>query len=120
MVLDCKINFDQNVNGVYFAGQLLSGNVTVNLNKTKKLRGILFFHLMEIIYEGFSFTLAICLHITGSAECGWTEQSTTGAGKHRRTHSTHYRGREDYVSTSTYLVPGSAVGECRFSTNDEG
>lgn len=54
---------------------------------------------------------AICLHITGRAQCGWTEQHSVGAGKQRRTQTIHYRGQEDYVSTSTYLVPGSVVGE---------
>lgn len=50
MVLKCDIHFDQNENGVYFAGQLLSGNVTVNLNKTKKLKGSLKKHLRREFY----------------------------------------------------------------------
>lgn len=53
---------------------------------------------------------AICLRITGKASCSWTERHTTGAGKNSRT--VHYSGHEDYVSTSTYLVPGSVVGKC--------
>lgn len=53
----------------------------------------------------------ICLHITGRAQCGWTEKHSVGVGKQRKNQTIHYRGQEDYVSTSTYLVPGSEIGE---------
>jgi len=39
MSKNCMITFDQNEHGTYFTGQVITGKVIVNLNKTKKLRG---------------------------------------------------------------------------------
>lgn len=44
---NCIIKFDQNEHGTYFTGQVVTGRVIVNFNKTKKLRGMCTF------YRGF-------------------------------------------------------------------
>lgn len=46
MPVSCEINFDQNENAVFFAGQLLSGSVQISLTNTKRLRGIM--HLKKL------------------------------------------------------------------------
>lgn len=52
----------------------------------------------------------IGLKISGFAQCSWSETQTHGAGKHRRTHTVTYKGREDYLASKTYFV-GSDEGE---------
>ncbi|XP_053681063.1 arrestin domain-containing protein 3-like [Anopheles nili] len=77
---ECEIRFEDNPSAVYFPGQALSGHV--------KLR----------ILESFKVT-GISLHLKGFAEVHWSE--TSGSGKNRNT--THYRGRQDYINTVTFL-----------------
>ncbi|EDW59560.1 arrestin domain-containing protein 17 [Drosophila virilis] len=90
---NCLITFDQNEHGTYFTGQVVTGKVIVNFNKTKKLRGIK-------------------LQISGYACAQWRR-------KHGRAQPTNqfrpgrkrfFMGREDYIASTTYLM-GSEQGQ---------
>uniref|UniRef100_A0A1I8P3Z9 Arrestin C-terminal-like domain-containing protein n=1 Tax=Stomoxys calcitrans TaxID=35570 RepID=A0A1I8P3Z9_STOCA len=77
MVVNCVIEFEQNLTGTYYAGQLVTGTVVLKSDKPKEVKAIL-------------------LKISGSAEAIWSE---------RRFNSRHtYYGREDYLSSNTYLM----------------
>ncbi|EDW81366.1 uncharacterized protein Dwil_GK12019 [Drosophila willistoni] len=94
MSQNCIITFDQNEHGTYFTGQVISGKVIVNFNKTKKLRGIK-------------------LQIIGYALAQWRLRRHRGAvaiqdTKKRRKNT--YLGREDYIASTTYLM-GSEMGK---------
>lgn len=41
MPIECLITFDNNSKGVYYAGQELSGVVDLNVDTTKRIKGIL-------------------------------------------------------------------------------
>lgn len=43
--------------------------------------------------------------------CAWTERESRGSGKDRRTVQIHYVGRDDYLSSTTYLVGAEHSGE---------
>ncbi|XP_061393223.1 arrestin domain-containing protein 17-like [Musca vetustissima] len=77
MVVHCDIEFDQNPTGTYYAGQLVSGKIVLKCDKVKEAKAIL-------------------LKISGSAETLWSE-------RHFSTRRMYY-GREDYLSSSTYLM----------------
>ncbi|XP_034116206.2 arrestin domain-containing protein 2-like [Drosophila albomicans] len=81
MGVTCVIDFDNNPYGTYFAGQVVTGKVTLKLDKLKLAK-------------------AVTLNINGFAETHWTE--SRGTGKDRTTDT--YRGREDYIASQTYLV----------------
>lgn len=42
MPIGCLITFDNNPQGVYYAGQELSGTVDFNVDITKRIKGIIF------------------------------------------------------------------------------
>ncbi|EDV93348.1 arrestin domain-containing protein 17 [Drosophila grimshawi] len=84
---NCIISFDQNEHGTYFTGQVVTGKVVVNLNKTKKLRGIK-------------------LQIFGFACAQWRRKygrklptNQVRPGRRR-----YFMGREDYIASTTYLI----------------
>ncbi|EDV48176.1 arrestin domain-containing protein 17 [Drosophila erecta] len=93
MSKNCMITFDQNEHGTYFTGQVITGKVIVNLNKTKKLRGIK-------------------LQISGYAQAQWRyrRHGKAVAIQNPKKLSKHqYSGREDYIASTTYLM-GSERG----------
>lgn len=60
----------------------------------------------------FSFNpTGVCVRILGGALCSWTESESRGSGKNSRTVRVHYEGRDDYLSSTTYLVGTENVGE---------
>ncbi|XP_030374548.1 arrestin domain-containing protein 17 [Scaptodrosophila lebanonensis] len=85
MAVTCVIDFDNNPYGTYFAGQVLSGRVTLSLDKVKYVK-------------------AISLTISGYAETRWSESSTTNGKESSET----YHGREDYLASLTYLMGSDA------------
>ncbi|ALC47980.1 CG18745 [Drosophila busckii] len=81
MGVTCVIEFDNNPHGTYFAGQVMTGKVTLRLDKVKIVK-------------------AVTLNISGFAETHWTESRR----QNDKTSSDTFRGREDYVATQTYLL----------------
>ncbi|EDV48173.1 arrestin domain-containing protein 17 [Drosophila erecta] len=81
MAVTCEIDFDNNPHGTYFGGQVLTGRVTLKLDKMKLVK-------------------AITLNITGYAETRWIERVTRNRRRRRRT----FYGREDYIASKTFLV----------------
>ncbi|CRK98596.1 CLUMA_CG012194, isoform A [Clunio marinus] len=93
MVVKCEIKFDNNPNGIYFAGQTLSGTVELTFDKPKKLRGLI-------------------LKIEGFAKVHWTERERRSRFQSGQNHHAtnqkivNYNGREDYLNSVTYLIGG--------------
>lgn len=83
MPTTCDINFENNPEKVYYAGQLLRGTIKLTLTSAKTVRGVY-------------------IVISGRAYCHWT----TGSGKNRKSHT----GNEDYLEEKTYLY-GDENGE---------
>ncbi|XP_014669738.1 PREDICTED: arrestin domain-containing protein 3-like [Priapulus caudatus] len=77
---------------VYYAGQVLSGQVIVELNEPITMRGIK-------------------LTLKGTASVHWSERHNTGSGKHRHSHTSHYRNEELYFNHEIMLFskePGTS------------
>ncbi|XP_030374761.1 arrestin domain-containing protein 3-like [Scaptodrosophila lebanonensis] len=87
MTVTCEIEFDDNPRGTYFAGQTLSGRVILTTNKVKHVK-------------------AISLTINGHAETRWTQSSALSG-------QTTYLGREDYITSLTYLMGSDASASQR-------
>ncbi|XP_018796257.1 PREDICTED: arrestin domain-containing protein 17-like isoform X2 [Bactrocera latifrons] len=90
MVVTCAIEFDNNSYGTYFAGQVMTGKVTLQADMPKQVK-------------------AIVLKISGCADTSWTESSTSTTSdangrSSTQTQTTHYRGHEDYIKSKTYLL----------------
>ncbi|XP_048257824.1 arrestin domain-containing protein 3-like [Haliotis rufescens] len=75
-----------NVQGVYFAGQMLQGHVILELNEPVKLKGI------RITFRGRAF-----VH--------WTEQLMRGPGESRFREIRHHAATEEYFDVSHPLIP---------------
>ena len=41
MVVTCEIDFDNNKNGTYFAGQMLTGTIILKSDKPKEVKGMI-------------------------------------------------------------------------------
>ncbi|EDV93350.1 arrestin domain-containing protein 2 [Drosophila grimshawi] len=81
MGVTCIIEFDGNSHGTFFAGQVMTGKVTLKLDKAKVIK-------------------ALSLNIRGFAETEWSESRGTGKDRSKD----YYRGREDYIASKTYLA----------------
>lgn len=77
MSVTCEIDFENNPNKIFYAGQLLRGTVRLTLREEEKVRGVF-------------------IRIYGKAYCRWTRRR----GKSTVT----YVGREDYLNQTTYLI----------------
>ncbi|ALC47979.1 CG18747 [Drosophila busckii] len=77
MVVTCEISFDNNKFGIFYAGQLVSGCVTLKSDKVKEVQAA----LVKVV--GYSLTK-------------WSER--------RMATTKLYVGREDYISSQTYLL----------------
>ncbi|KAH8369097.1 hypothetical protein KR009_000918 [Drosophila setifemur] len=89
MGIICQILFDNNDQGVYYAGQTISGLVTLNTDKAYQIKAIL-------------------MKVKGYAESHWTESRTDSNNK---SSSESYRGFEKYISSTVYLLGSSTSPE---------
>lgn len=84
-------NLDVQINGgqsVFYPGQMVQGNVTLEVDSDTKVREI------RLRFRGYS-------------DVHWTEQKSRGSGKNRRTYTKHYRNHETYFDNIIkLLVPG--------------
>ncbi|XP_054741378.1 arrestin domain-containing protein 17-like [Anastrepha obliqua] len=90
MVVTCIIEFDNNPFGTYYAGQVITGRVTLNADKPKQVKGI-------------------ALKIRGFADTRWEEstsrRTTDSKGRSSTKRDTiHYRGHEEYIKSKTFLL----------------
>uniref|UniRef100_A0A182UL68 Arrestin_C domain-containing protein n=1 Tax=Anopheles melas TaxID=34690 RepID=A0A182UL68_9DIPT len=87
----CDVQFDDNPQGVFRAGDTVSGTVEIQLDKPKKFRGI-------------------ALRINGFAATSWSAKLTGADAKNVASKKkAQFNGREDYFGSITYFV-GSDVG----------
>ncbi|XP_052858869.1 arrestin domain-containing protein 2 [Drosophila gunungcola] len=82
MGIICQIIFHNNVHGVFYAGQTVSGQVTLSTDKSIQIK-------------------AIRLKLKGYAETHWTESKTDSNNKST---SESYNGFEKYLSSKVYLL----------------
>ncbi|BFZ02494.1 hypothetical protein BsWGS_05532 [Bradybaena similaris] len=78
-----EISFS-NTSGVFYAGNNLEGQVTVELNEPMQLRGI-------------------TLKFEGKADVSWTESRSTGTGDDRREETDYYSASEVYFNQDSLL-----------------
>ncbi|XP_067638757.1 arrestin domain-containing protein 17-like isoform X2 [Eurosta solidaginis] len=81
MVVACLIEFDNNPLCTYFAGQIVTGKITLQADKPKQVKGIR-------------------LEIGGFAHTHWSESRGIGNKRRKR----HYGGHEDYIKSETDLL----------------
>lgn len=77
---------------VYYPGQILSGNVTIILNESMKMR-------------------SIKIKAKGESKCHWTEECTTGSGEDQRTETEHYSAKEHTMKDTRFLFGGHSDSE---------
>lgn len=86
MGIICQILFHNNTQGVFYAGQMVAGQVTLSTDKAIQIK-------------------AIRLKLKGYAETHWTESKTDSNNKST---SESYNGFEKYLSSKVYLL-GSEI-----------
>lgn len=87
MTVNCDVQYDNNPQGIFYAGQSMSGSVVLNLSEPDSVNAI------SIKIEGFTVV-------------NWSERRPQG----QRRRSRHFSGRQDYLNTLTYLVGGQPNG----------
>ncbi|XP_020813961.1 arrestin domain-containing protein 2 [Drosophila serrata] len=78
----CQILFHNNIHGVYYAGQTISGQVNLSTDKVKEIK-------------------AIRLKLKGFAQTHWTESKTDSNNKST---SESFNGFHKYLSSTVYLL----------------
>ncbi|CAL1540949.1 unnamed protein product [Lymnaea stagnalis] len=79
-----EISFS-NLSGIYYAGDVLKGHVTVELKESMKMRGIR-------------------LKFLGNAEVSWSETQTSGSGDNETTTTYTYSNSEKYFDQEILLL----------------
>ena len=74
---------------VYYPGQVLTGNVALELNHPMDMRGVR-------------------IKLQGKGYCHWTERHSRGTGENRRTETVHYTGKETIVDLVQVLFGDSS------------
>ncbi|XP_037816108.1 arrestin domain-containing protein 17-like isoform X1 [Lucilia sericata] len=96
MVVTCDIQFENNPEATFYAGQVITGKITLTADKIKQVK-------------------AVTLKISGAAKTRWTEKSsTTSTNNNSSTSSssdTTYWGQVDYMNTLTSLLTPNATDQ---------
>ncbi|KAH8311729.1 hypothetical protein KR044_007714 [Drosophila immigrans] len=87
MVVSCEIEFRNNTLGTYYAGQVISGTVILNVEETMMVQ-------------------AVILKIRGYASTYWTNSKTDVENK---TTTESYSGHEDYIRSKVELLKAERV-----------
>ncbi|XP_060647898.1 arrestin domain-containing protein 3-like [Drosophila nasuta] len=87
MVVSCEIEFRNNTLGTYYAGQVISGTVVLNVEETVMVQ-------------------AVILKIRGYASTYWTNCKTDVENK---TTTESYSGHEDYIRSKVELLKAERV-----------
>lgn len=85
MATKCVIHFDNNPQGVFYGGQLLSGTVQLITQKEKTVR-------------------AIHITIEGYASVHWTESRSRRENDRTVHYTVDYRAHDQYLSSRTYVL----------------
>ncbi|XP_053691033.1 arrestin domain-containing protein 17-like [Sabethes cyaneus] len=86
--VNCDIRFDNNPNGIFKAGDKVTGSVVLTLTQLKKVRGVY-------------------LLVTGYADTFWSDKVPHGP-KNKKTKA-NFKGHEDFIKHKLYFV-GSDTG----------
>ncbi|XP_013118304.1 arrestin domain-containing protein 17 [Stomoxys calcitrans] len=87
MVVTCEIQFENNPEGCYFGGQVMTGKIVLSADKVKQVK-------------------AVVLKIRGFAHTSWSEKTNDK--------TTHYSGHIDYINSVTYLLSPKSSDESLF------
>ncbi|XP_065095364.1 arrestin domain-containing protein 17-like [Ochlerotatus camptorhynchus] len=82
MTINCKIRYDNNPQGIFYVGQILSGSVVLESTEPETVNAVF------VKIEGFTIVQ-------------WSERRPPHGKRHR---SRQFNGRQDYFNTLTYLV----------------
>ncbi|XP_034665283.1 arrestin domain-containing protein 2 [Drosophila subobscura] len=85
----CEIQFNNNAQGIYYAGQVISGQVVIQTDKVKQVK-------------------AVVLKIKGYAETHWADPEYDSADQ---SSGSSFNGHVDYLATKAYLHGSSSSVE---------